>query len=101
MYIISIIYYKLSSIQIYKNYCLSVYPLYILMKNWTDFDEIVWMCLSGSPDDLDSQLDQAGPTRGGAKAVMLQGFTMVLVYKSLLLVMGEIICRNKYLLYFN
>jgi len=45
-------------------------------------------------DSLDSQLDQVGPTRGGAQTGIFR-FTMeIFVYKWLLLVIGEIISKN-------
>jgi len=69
----------------YINEFLSVSHLCIL-NGWTDFDEILCVCLSGSLDDLDSQLDPVGPIRGGAQTGNFR-FTMdIFVFKWLLLV---------------
>lgn len=38
--------------------------LYAFPNGWTDFNEIICMCLSGSLDDLDSKLDPVGSTKG-------------------------------------
>jgi len=74
------------------NFCL--YVLYAFLNGLTDFDEIFCLYLSGWNwsleflDDLDSQLDPVGPTRGGAQTGILR-FTMeVFIYKWLV---GEII----------
>jgi len=43
------------------------YVLYAFLNDWTDFDEIFCVCLSGSRDEFDLQLDVVDPTRGGAQ----------------------------------
>jgi len=51
----------------------------------------ILVCLSGSLDDLDSQLDPVDPTREGEQTGVLR-FTMeIFIYKWLLLVIEEII----------
>jgi len=55
-------------------------------NGWTDFDEIFCECSSSFLDGLDSQLDPVG----GAQTGNLR-FTMeIVVYKWLILVIGEI-----------
>jgi len=41
--------------------------LYVFLNGWADFDEIVCVCLSGTRDDLYSQLDPIGQIGGGAQ----------------------------------
>ena len=40
-----------------------LYVTELLLNGWVDFDEIVFVCFSGSSDNLDSQLDPVGTTR--------------------------------------
>jgi len=68
--------------------------LYAFLNWWTDFDELVCVCLSGSRDDLDSQLDPVGLTRGGAQMGILRFMAEMFVYKWLLL-----LCLLKKLIY--
>jgi len=52
------------------------------------------VCLSDSRDNLDSQLNQVGPTGGSVQTWILR-FTMeMFIFKWLLLVIGETISRN-------
>jgi len=71
------------------------YPcVYAFLNGCTDFGTQIAVCLTGSRDDLDSQLDQVDPTRGGDQTEILR-FTMdIFVYKWFLLVIGEIISIN-------
>jgi len=48
------------------------YILYAFLSGWTDFDDIFRVCLSGTLDDLDSQLDPVGPIWGGARTGILK-----------------------------
>ena len=75
--------------------CRTVCVTGLLLNSRTDFDDIFCVCLSGSLDGLNSQLDlQVGPTRRVAQTGILR-FTMdIFVYKWLLLVTGGIISRN-------
>jgi len=70
------------SIVIYKNECLfgSVCGLYAFLNSWTDFDDIFSVCLNGSQDNLDSQLDPVGQPEdwGGAQTGILR-VTMVTI----------------------
>jgi len=66
----------------------------LLLNACTDFDEIVCVCLSGSLNGLDSQLDQVGSTGGGARTGILRFKIQIFIYKWLLLVIGVIISRN-------
>jgi len=52
------------------------------------------VCLSGSQDDLDSQLDPVGPTKRGAQMGILRFTVEIIVYKCLQLVIGEINSKN-------
>jgi len=82
------------------NVCPSV--LYTFLNSWIDVDDIFCVYLSGSRDDLDSQLEQVGPTRENAQVGILR-FTMdIFLYKWLpLLVIGElIISKNLFLLFY-
>jgi len=84
-----------NNIHVYNNECLSVCIPYAFLNSWTDFYEIFCMCLSGSLDDLDSQLDPVGTTWEGSQTGILRLMTMSIVYKWLLLVIEEmIISRN-------
>jgi len=67
---------------------------YAFLSNFTDFYEIVCVCLSCSRNDLDSQLDPLGLTPGGAQTVILILTMDFFVYKWLLLIIGEIISRD-------
>jgi len=65
--------------------CVSCTPVWLcaFLNGWTDFDEIFCVFLSGTWDDLDSQLDQVDPTRRGAPTRIFR-FTMeMFVYKLL------------------
>ena len=63
-----------------------MYVLYAFLNGCTDFDDIFRVCLSGSLDDLDSQLDPAGVLRRGAKTSILRCTVEIFVYKWLLFV---------------
>lgn len=52
---------------------MSVYlcVFYVFLNDWTEFDDIFCVCLGGSWDVLDSQLDPVDPTRVGAQTAIL------------------------------
>jgi len=58
-----------------------VYLFELLLNGWTDIDEIVCVCLSGSLDGLDLQLDPVDPTRRGAQKGILRFTLSFSVYK--------------------
>lgn len=54
--------------------CVRVYVTELLLDGWTDFDEILCVCLSGSLDGLDSQLDPVGGAAIGFQEIFFLFF---------------------------
>jgi len=66
-----------------------VYLLELLLNGWSDFDEIVCVCLSGSLDGLDSRLNPVGANRRGAQTRILRFKMEICVYNWLPLITCE------------